>query len=323
MSGLRSQSNTQDTPIVLVSRPVSADRVFRAIATMAALFALVLVVAAVVSLSIKAAPAIRAAGFVKFFSGSVWNPSVKRFGVFGLLIGTVIIALIAMAVAFPLGIGMALFINEFAPRRLSRVLTGVVDLLAAMPSIIIGFWGRDALQGRLRPIATWLSNHLVALPFFQTSTVNRKPLVYSSFIAGVVVGLMVIPILTSVARDVMAQTPREQCEGALALGGTRWGMIRTVILPFGRSGIVGGFLLGFGRALGETVAVAMTIELVFNANFHVLEKGAGSIAAAIAVKFGEASQLELSGLAGAGLALLLLTIVVNMTARRVVSRTGI
>ena len=131
-----------------------------------------------------------------------------------------------------------------------------------------------------------------------------------------------MPIVTSVSRDVMAQVPREQCEGALALGGTRWGMIREVILPFGRNGILGASLLGFGRALGETIAVALIISPVFDANTHILERGAGSIAALIAVRFGEAGQLERSGLIAAGLALFLLTLVVSLVARRIVARSA-
>ncbi len=145
-------------------------------------------------------------------------------------------------------------------------------------------------------------------------------LVQSGFDAGVVVALMTLPIITSVSRDVMAQVPRDQCEGALALGGTRWGMIRDVILPFGRSGIVGAALLGFGRALGETIAVALIIAIVFKANFQIFSRGAGSIAALIATKFGEAGSLERSGLVAAGLALFLLTLGVNAAARRIVNR---
>ncbi len=133
---------------------------------------------------------------------------------------------------------------------------------------------------------------------------------------------MIMPIITSVSRDVMAQVPREQCEGALALGGTRWGMIREVILPFGRSGIVGASLLGFGRALGETIAVALIISLVFQANTHVLEQGAGAIAPLIAIHFGESGSLERSALIAAGLALFLLTFVVNLIARRIVARSA-
>ena len=174
------------------------------------------------------------------------------------------IAIIALAVGVPLGVSMALFINEYAPAALRRPLTSVIDLLAALPSILFGMWGLFALSNRLAPIAKFLGDHLSVLPFFAHR--QRAALAQSSFVAGVVVGIMIIPIIASVSRDVMAQAPREQCEGALALGGTRWGMIREVILPFGRSGIVGATLLGFGRALGETIAVALVIspKVLFN-----------------------------------------------------------
>ncbi len=154
---------------------------------------------------------------------------------------------------------MALFINEYAPARLRRILTSVIDLLAALPSILFGIWGFKALQGDLVPIAKFLTDHFSALPFFELSS-STASLSQSSFVAGVVVGFMILPIICSVSRDVMAQVPRDQCEGALALGGTRWGMIREVILPYGRNGIVGAALLGFGRALGETIAVALIIS---------------------------------------------------------------
>jgi len=250
----------------------------------------------------------------------VWDAGAGRFGVAGLLVGTVLVSALALVVAVPLSLAMALFINEFAPPRVQRVLTSVIDLLAALPSLLFGMWGFFALQGRLVPVARWLSAHLSAIPLFRLSKANAT-LAQSSFVVGIVVGVMIIPIITSVARDVMAQVPREQCEGALALGGTRWGMIRDVVLPFGRSGIVGATLLGFGRALGETIAVAIIISLVFGTNWHVLERGGGSIAALIAQRFSGANDLERSGLVAAGFALFLLTFAVNMLARWIVNRT--
>jgi len=268
-----------------------------------------------------ARPALHKAGLWKFFSSSVWQPEIGHFGVFGLLVGTVVIATISLVVAVPMALAMALFINEYAPPRIRRPMTSVIDLLAALPSLLFGMWGLFALQDRLVPVATFLTDHLAILPFLRLSRTGVS-LVDSSFVAGVVVGIMIMPIIISVSRDVMAQVPREQCEGALALGGTRWGMIREVILPFGRSGIVGATLLGFGRALGETIAVALVIVLVFKANPHILESGAGSIAALIATRFGEASNLERSGLIAAGLALFLLTLAVNLLARRIVSRSA-
>lgn len=313
-------------PAQLAITPVSkmgiGDRVFRSLCVAAAGIAFVVVASTIIFMVDKSRPALDSSGVWNFFSDSVWNGFVGRFGVFGVLIGTVMIAVIAMIVAVPTAVAMAIFINEYAPRRVARALTTAIDLLAALPSLIFGMWGRDALQNRLAPIARWLSENLVAIPVFRLSK-NDPLLIKSSFVAGVVVGFMVIPIVCSISREVMARTPRELCEGALALGGTRWSMIRAVILPFGRSGIIGGVLLGFGRALGETIAVALIIELTFEANWHVLESGAGSIAALIAVRFGEATPLERSGLVAAGLALLLLTFSVSFVAQRITRRKAV
>ncbi|WP_426573597.1 phosphate ABC transporter permease subunit PstC [Aquihabitans sp. McL0605] len=311
-----------DTPFRPEASPTAPDRVFLALATIAACVSLAIVLTTFVFLVKESRPAFAQAGVWNFFTDSIWNPAAGRFGVFGLIMGTVIIATIAMILAVPFAIGMALFINEFAPSWLRPSLTSMMDLLAALPSILYGLWAFFALQPKLTPVARWGTNHLSVIPFFRLSTEDAT-LTSSSFVAGVVVAFMIIPIITSVSRDVMAQVPREQCEGALALGGTRWGMIREVILPFGRSGIVGAALLGFGRALGETIAVALVVSLVFKANPHILELGAGSIAALIATRFGEADSIERSGLVGAGLALFILTFVVNIGARRIVARTKV
>lgn len=311
-------SDPSEVPFRPVAVPTPADRAFRTLATTAGAVSLVIVVTTFVFLVKESRPAFHAAGTWHFFTDSIWNPAAGRFGVLGLLEGTVIIGVIAMALAVPMAVGMALFINEFAPPKVRQVLTSTMDLLAALPSLLYGLWAVFALQGRLEPIARFLTDHLSVLPFFRLSSPDAT-LARSSFVAGVVVAFMILPIITSVSRDVMAQVPREQCEGALALGGTRWGMIREVILPFGRSGIIGAALLGFGRALGETIAVALVVSLVFEANGHVLELGGGSIAALIATRFGEAEAVERSGLVGAGLALFLLTFAVNLGARRIVN----
>ena len=235
-----------DTPSQPRARLTKGDRVFRVLATAATSVSLLIVVLALIFLVNGARPALEHAGIIKFFTTNVWDPSAGHFGVLGLLVGTVIIATIAMIISVPLAIGMAVFINEYAPYRVQRVLTSVVDLLAALPSLLFGIWGFFALEDRLVPAARWFSNHLSVIPIFKVPA--NTALVQSGFDAGAVVALMVLPIITSVSRDVMAQVPRDQCEGALALGGTRWGMIRDVVLPFGRSGIVGAALLGFGRA---------------------------------------------------------------------------
>jgi len=306
------------------SRPKAAltpgDRAFRTLATAAATVSLIIALLTLIFLISGALPALRKTGVISFFTTNLWNPGVGKFGVLGLLIGTGIIATIAMVVALPLAVGMALFINEYAPYRVSRVLTSIIDVLAALPSLLFGAWGLFAFQDRLVPAAKYFADHFNALPIFSLSR-STSSLTQSAFVAGLVVALMILPIITSVSRDVMAQVPREQCEGALALGGTRWGMIRDVILPFGRSGIVGATLLGFGRALGETIAVALIISITFKANFHVLQRGAGSIAALIAIKFGEAGTLERSGLIAAGLALFIVTFAVSLLARRIVGKS--
>jgi phosphate transport system permease protein len=312
----------EQLPVVPADRPTRGDRVFRTLCVTAAAISLVIVSATIIFMVDESRPAFSASGVWSFFSDSVWNGIVGTFGVFGLLIGTLIIGVIAIVVAVPMAVMMALFINEYAPRRVARALTTMIDLLAALPSLIFGIWGRDAFKNQLFPIARWLSDHLVAIPVFRLSS-NSPRLVGSSFIAGVIVGIMAMPIVCSISREVMSRVPKELCEGALALGGTRWAMIRAVVLPFGRSGIVGGTLLGFGRALGETIAVALVIELSYDANFNVLEAGAGSIAALVAIRFGEATQLEKSGLVAAGLALLLMTFTVSLVARRIVTRKAV
>ncbi len=309
-------------PITPADRPTRGDRIFRILCLSAATMSLLIVTATVVFMVRESRPAFRSAGIVNFFTDSVWNAGTGRFGVLGVLLGTILIAAIAIVVAVPLALVMALFINEYAPRAVARWLTTAIDLLAALPSLIFGMFGFFALQGHLVPVARWLNRHLYAVPLFQHSDKPGK-LIGSSFIAGVVVGLMVMPIVCSISREVMARAPRDVCEGALALGGTKWGMIRSVILPFGRSGIAGAILLGFGRALGETIAITLLIQLSFDVNWHVLEAGAGSVAGLIAIRFGESSNVERSALVAAGLALLVLTFSVTMVSRRIVSHRAV
>lgn len=310
-----------DRPFRPGTSPTGPDRLFRGLTTSAALASLVIVVATLVFLIKGSGPALHSSGIVDFFTKSYWRPAAGKFGALGLIEGTMIVAVLAVLVAAPLGIAMAIFINEYAPPAIRTVITSVVDLLAALPSILFGLWGLFAFQSKLGPISQWIGDHVSVFPFFRLPP-NGAVLAGSSFVAGMVLSIMILPIITSVSRDVMAQVPREQCEGALALGGTRWGMIRSVILPFGRNGIIGAILLGFGRALGETIALALIIVLIFQVNTKLLIQGASAIAPAIAVKFGEAGPLERSGLVAIGLALFLVTLIVNLVARAVVSRSG-
>jgi len=226
-------------------------------------------------------------------------------------------------VAVPLGFGAALFISEYAPRSLKSSLVTLVDLMAAVPSIVYAMWALFFLQGHMLQVSQWLSVHFGSvLPFLRVDTPD-SPSSYTSsaFIAGAAVGVVVLPTITSIMREVFAQAPIGEREGAIALGATRWGMIRTVVIPFGRAGIVGGIMLGLGRALGETIVVYAIISPSFDLTTRPLQSGTNTIASHIASRYSESGGVALSGLLGAGLVLFLFTLVVNTLAGVVVSRS--
>ena len=310
-----------DRPVRPRTPPSGADKVFRTIATAAALVSMAIVIVTLIFLISKSVPAFRHSGVFGFFFHTGFDGNTGKFGVLGILENTVVISVVALFLGVPAALAMALFINEYAPRRIRAIITSVIDLLAALPSLLFAIWGKLAFAGTQVKLATWVNHHLSILPFFRLP-IGQTTLAASSFEAGLVVGIMIIPIVTSISRDVMAQVPREQCEGALALGGTRWGMIRDVILPFGRSGIIGGVILGFGRALGETIAVLFIISIVLPVNTHILSEGSGSIAAVIATLFYGTTPIGRSGLIAFGLSLFFLTLVVNLIARFIVNRSG-
>jgi phosphate transport system permease protein len=311
------------TPRQIVSLRTRSDRVFRGVATGAGSSTLILLFLIGLFLTIKAWPALKCAGS-SFFTTSEWLPPPRgdcaTFGIAALLYWTVVIAIIAMVIAIPVSIAAALFITEYAPRWLKSPLTSLIDLLAAVPSLLYGMWGAEYLRSRMVGTSAWLSDHLGFLPFFKAT--NAFPIYGpSAFVAGVVVSLMVVPITTSVIREVFAQVPPGEKEGALALGGTRWGMIRAVVLPFGRGGIIGGSMLGLGRALGETIAILFIISQIYYIRSNVIEAGANSIAAHIANAFAEASGTALSALLAAGLVLFVVTLLVNVGAAAVINRS--
>ncbi len=236
-----------------------------------------------------------------------------------LLFGTVLAAVLALLLATPLAISIALFLTHYAPRRLAQPLGYVVDLLAAIPSIVYGFWGIFWLAPRLVPFYRWAEENLSFIPLFAgpASATGRTMLT-----AGVVLAVMILPIISAIAREVFSQVPALHREAALALGATRWEMIRMAVLPYGRSGIIGGAMLGLGRALGETLAVALelsvsagtvTFNLIGNAN-------PSTIAANNALQFPESSGVDVNTLLASGLALFVITFLVNMLARAIVNR---
>lgn len=299
---------------------LGSDRLYRVLATSAALTTLVVLLLIGLFLVQRSASAFRHMGLA-FITSTAWQPDGLRhqFGIAAVMYWTAVIALIALTIAMPVSIATSLFINEYAPRRLRRSLTGLVDLLAAIPSVIYGIWGLAFLQPHLLGVSDWLASNLNAVPIFRTDGTNYAG---SAFVAGVVVSLMVQPICTSVMREVFSQAPRGEREAALALGSTRWGMIRTVVIPFGVGGIVGGSMLGLGRALGETIAVALVISPITVISPHVVQSGSNSVAALIALQFGEASQrYGVPALMAAGLSLFVVTLLVNFLAALVVARS--
>jgi phosphate transport system permease protein len=317
----------EPTPRKIITRSGTSDRIFHGGAALSGMAVLAIMGAVGLFLTIQAMQALRATGF-SFLTTTEWQPDRGQFGIASVLLGTVLIAFVAVLIALPISMGTALFITEIAPPWLRSYLVALVDLMAAVPSVVYGLWGLFFLQGNIVGLSRWINAYMGWLPFFRvTGAEPHSPLsstsVYtaSTFIAGVVVAMMVMPIQCVVMREVFSQVPPGEREGAYALGSTRWGMIRVVALPFGRGGIIGGTMLGLGRALGETIAVVLIISPRFDINWHVLEAGGNSVSALIALRYSEASGFGLSALMAAGLALFALTIVVNFTASWFVARS--
>jgi phosphate transport system permease protein len=309
-----------DIPRRILPSRGRADRAYRRLATGAGLFTLLILVLIGLFLVLRALPAFRQMGLA-FLTTTVWQPDGTRhqFGIAAIMYWTVVIGAIALLIAVPVSIAAALFINEYAPRKLRRPLTALIDLLAAIPSVIYGIWGLAFLQPQFVGVSKWITDNLSFIPFFKTDNTNYAG---SALIAGIIVSLMVVPICASVMREVFSQAPAGEKEAALALGASRWGMIRAVVLPFGRGGIIGGAMLGFGRALGETIAVALVISPITLISPHVLQSGTNSVAALIALQFGEASQkYGIPALMAAGLSLFAVTLVVNFFASIIVARS--
>jgi phosphate transport system permease protein len=310
----------------LVSRRSRSDTVFQTVAFAAGATTVGIMLAVGLFLSIRAGSALQVAG-ISFLFTQEWSPETQNFGIAAVLFGTITIAVIALCVGFPLALGTALLLSEVVRGRVRSFLVSLVDLMAAVPSIVFGLWGVFFLQAAIVPVAEWISTYFGWIPFFAVTgqdgarLTEASAFTSSAFIAGIVVGFMVVPTQASVMREAFSQAPIGEREGAFALGATRWGMIRTVVLPFGRGGIIGGTMLGLGRALGETIAVYMIISPLFTINWQVLKTGTNSVSALIALRYGEASEFGLSALMAAGLVLFLITLVVNFTASSIVARS--
>ncbi len=235
-----------------------------------------------------------------------------------LVFGTLLAAALALVLATPVAIGIALFVSHYAPRRIAGIVGFVIDLLAAIPSVVFGLWGSRTLSPVLGPLWDWIADTLSLIPGL---TVVSTPTGRSLATASTVLAIMILPIITAVSREVFKQTPRLHEEAALALGATRWEMVRTAVLPFGRSGVISAAMLGLGRALGETMAVLMILSPGLGFTLQIFDAGRHqTIAANIAAKFPESTGLAINTLIATGLALFVITLAVNMAARWIVSR---
>lgn len=304
-------------PRTLKVRRGTGDRVFRSMSLGSGLVSFFIVAATLGYLLWYSWPVLHTNG-LSFFTSSVWRPTgtSPKVGILGLLTGTVMIAVVAMCLAFPVSFALALFIHEYAPKKLRRSMVYVVDLMAALPSLIYGLWGFFVLQKPLKGVAHWLATNLSVVPLFKPA----EDYASSTFIGAVVVGIMAMPICTAVMREIFSQVPTEHCEAALALGGTRWGMVKTAIIPFSKSGMVGAGLLGLGRAIGETIAVSLLVALTFAPKIGILGLGGSSVAATIATQFGQNVDTD-RALTGAGLGLFVVTLLTNMAAQSIVKRS--
>ncbi|MGA5817159.1 phosphate ABC transporter permease subunit PstC [Kitasatospora sp. NPDC094028] len=321
-SGRPDDGPDQDVPRTIIVSATPGDRVFRGVLRTAGLSVFAIMGLIAFFLILRGTDALRAAG-LGFLTEQKWQTAAHNFGIGAVLPNGLLIAVIALVIAVPVALTTAVFISEYAPVRLRGLLISLVDLMAAIPSIVYGLWGLFFLQPRIIGFTRWLSNHLGdAIPFLKVRTGDISTSYTSStFIAGVVVSLMIIPIVTSLSREVFSQAPQGEREGAYALGSTRWGMVRSVVLPFGKGGVIGAVMLGFGRAMGETIAVALIISPSFKPMTHILENGANSISALIALRFGESDPVSLSALMAAGLVLFGLTLLVNVAAGFVINRS--
>jgi phosphate transport system permease protein len=293
------------------------DRLFRAIALGAGLLVLVILAMIAISTTREAWPAFREEG-LSFVLSDDWAPSEGQFGALAFIYGTMLVSVIALVLSVPVSLGIALFANEAAPRRMRRSVVYVLDLLAAIPSVVYGLWGVLVLAPALRPVFDQIGSAVAGWPVLGT-LFGEGSSGRSFLTAGMILAVMITPIITSLSREVIATVPPAQREAAYGMGATRWEVVRSAVLPWGRGGITGAVMLGLGRAMGETIAVALVIGSTAQITLDLFAPG-DAMAAVIANQFGEASGVHRAALVGLGVVLFGVTIAVNMTARAVVGR---
>ena len=316
------------TPRILESKPRLSDRIFRAIVGLGGFSSLIILGLIAGYLLFRGFSVLQSQG-LRFITGFEWVSAINIdgstgtqesvYGVGAMLVGTLVTAVIALFIGVPVSVFAALYLTFFAPLRLKRILVTVVDLMAAFPSILFGLWGLYVLMEPGMYVAALINKYLGWIPIF---SVPVPVFLRSPFIAGLVLAVMIIPIVTAISREVFSQTPLDRIQAAYALGASKWAMIKNVAFPYSYSGVVGGAMLGLGRAMGETVAVFTVLNILYQANFKILLGAGGNLASHIILKFGEASEEEIKALMAAGFVLFLLTLAVNMIANVIVSKTG-
>lgn len=314
------------SPREITTKPRRSDQIFRAIVTMGGMASLVILGLIAFFLSLKGVHILQEEK-LKFITESSWevitgedgNVVQKKFGIGAMLIGTFLCSLIAVIIGVPISVLSALYLSFYANGKVKAFLVSLIDLMAAFPSLLFGFWGFFIFMSSAEYWAKWINKYFGFIPFFDVPApiFERSP-----FIAGLVLAIMIIPIVTSISREVFSQTPLDRIQAAYALGASKYAMIKAVVIPYGRGGVIGGAMLGLGRAMGETVAVYTVLNVVYQINWQVLFGAGGNVASLILLKFGEAGPYEVDALMAAGLILFLLTLIVNAIADLSISRFG-
>ena len=320
--------NPAPVPRALETKPRISDQIFRSIVALGGFSSLIILGLIAAYLFFRGYSILRTEG-LSFITGYEWVSSINSdgtagseqstYGVGAMLLGTLVTAAIALTIGVPVAVLAALYLTFFAPVRIRNFLVSVVDLMAAFPSILFGLWGLYVLMEPGMYVAELLNKYLGWIPIF---AVPVPVFLRSPFIAGLVLAVMIIPIVTAISREIFAQTPLDRIQAAYALGASKLAMIKNVAFPYSYSGVVGGAMLGLGRAMGETVAVFTVLNILYQANFKILLGAGGNLASHIILKFGEASEEEIKALMAAGFVLFLMTLGVNMLANFIVSRTS-
>ena len=326
MTLLENKSGSIPAPREITTQPRRSDQIFRAVVTIGGMTSLVILGLIALFLSLKGISVLRVEK-LSFLTESKWEVlqdaegkvAESTFGLGAMLIGTFLAAFIAVIIGVPIAVLSALYLTFYARGPVKKLLISLIDLMAAFPSLLFGFWGFIVLMGSAEYWAKLLNKYLGFIPFFDVPApiFERSP-----FIAGLVLAIMIIPIVTAISREIFDQTPLDRVQAAYALGASKLAMIRAVVIPYGSGGVVGGAMLGLGRAMGETVAVYTVLNVVYQINWQVLFGAGGNVASLILLKFGEAGPEEVNALMAAGLVLFLLTLTVNAISDVLINKFG-